>query len=295
MQSSTARLSTASRGHAGKALSVVRSQDAHLVQRDGRMSGVCAFPWIDESAGASTVSGAGIVHERQLKYGSAGQVRTEEAYMKFLESFLTDGSLRRLKGAPLSAFIAVGLHEVQVILHGVSPFMLSDIEQATGYSRPTLSRALDRLVADHFLCELPRSGKNGEKQYRVDGYLWFGNRPHAGRRSKDSLLREKIFSHDDDDIPESLSPEIPHHHHSSAEARKIFLAAGVAGKNLDRLARSVAPAHARAWVESLGHAPASVQSPIGVMVAALLEDPEAPVQWRGHVWYDQQYESLICR
>lgn len=122
------------------------------------------------------MSGAQIVREQRIGFGEHGQdVLTEEVYMKLLVSFLRDGSLRKLKGAPLSAWTAVGLHEAEIEL-GIDdlPFGVREIMEFTGWSRPMVVSALDFLVSQRYIAELPGRSHRGEKQYRIGGYMWFG-------------------------------------------------------------------------------------------------------------------------
>lgn len=90
--------------------------------------------------------------------------------------------LPRLKGARLHVFIKVLCREAKVMLGVSAPLSLSSI-QGIGYSRHTVIDALDFLVAERFLDELPGRAGTGEKLYRVCNYGWYG-RERRGASAK---------------------------------------------------------------------------------------------------------------
>jgi hypothetical protein len=131
------------------------------------------------------MNGAQIVRQEISQYGRAGQdVLVRQAFMQFQLAFMKDGCLRAMKGAPLAAFVAVGLHEVEIYLGQADPFTLSDIMMETGYSKPVAVSALDYLVENRFIEELPGRGRNREKQYRVASYMWFGSGKTPSHKSR---------------------------------------------------------------------------------------------------------------
>src|SRR5574341_330449 len=120
------------------------------------------------------MTGIEIVRQRRVGFGAQGQsVASDEVYVKILVSFRE--MLPLLKGVRLHVFICVALHEAEVMLHATPPLSLSSIQGLINYSRNVIIDALDFLTERHFLEELPERGPNGEKQYRVAAYAWFGN------------------------------------------------------------------------------------------------------------------------
>ena len=239
------------------------------------------------------MSGANVIRQSKVGFDEFGQnIVSDEVYMQFLVSFMRDGSLRKLKGAPLAAFIAIGLHEAE-ILHGKSsPFTLFNIMAVTGYSKPIMIAALDYLVNERFATELNERGANREKQYRISAYMWFGASRKPKIKGKESLpLRsKKFFPHDDDDLVQEDST--PHHHHDCA---KIFSDAGLQGKNLAILAEKVEIENARAWAEWIKSEPSGVKNPIAYAWACLRDDPQAvppKTKSKSARWYDDCNEFV---
>ncbi len=93
------------------------------------------------------MGGAHVVSKQRSIYGRRGhEVSVEEAFMQFDVSFMRDGSLAQLKGARLSAFIAAGLHEAEILLGDADPFTLRDFIAKTRWSKPSMVYALYYLV-----------------------------------------------------------------------------------------------------------------------------------------------------
>ena len=64
------------------------------------------------------MAGASVVRQQRIGFGERGQEsKSDEAFMQFSVAFMRDGLLRQLKGAPLSAFTAAGLHEADLQPH----------------------------------------------------------------------------------------------------------------------------------------------------------------------------------
>lgn len=202
--------------------------------------------------------------------------------MKFLVEFRRDGSLLRLKGAPLSLFILIGLHEAEILQHGADPLTVSDMERETGYSRPSVTQALDKLVVTNYVLELDERGKKNEKQYRVKSYMWFGaqrSMPFPSGESKPILLSPaKNFSSPDNNNNDSrkLKSQDEQSLLLSDGARKIFRALKVFDPALSELSTRVHPERAARWAEWVPLAPKDpYYAPVPYMIACLRNDPES--------------------
>ena len=241
-----------------------------------------------------------IVQQREVGYSERGDtVYSTESYIKVLTSFKS-GALRMLKGAPLSIFICVALHEADES-PGAS---LTTMERETGYSRPSVIEASRFLTdpAHRFIEEIGRES-DGTKRYRVAAYAWFGEKrgssipkfsssdsdsaekpdpPPRRRGSKKILLPPlKVFTpppHDDDVSTSTVHSRNKHHHHDVAAAQKIFAEAGFQGKNLVTLAQHVPEEIAREWVDWIPRAkqiPQRYPRPHGYAWTVLESDPYA--------------------
>lgn len=116
-----------------------------------------------------------IVYTRNIGFGQHGQdVLSADVFIKVLVSF--QERLMQLKNARLSVFMAVATQEPKIILTHAAPLSLRKMEKIVPYSRPSIIDALDYLVEYRFLVELPDRGPEGEKQYRVCQYAWFGTK-----------------------------------------------------------------------------------------------------------------------
>jgi hypothetical protein len=214
-----------------------------------------------------------------------------------------------LKGAPLSLFICVALHEADAD-PGAS---LSTMERETGYSRPSVIEASRFLTdpAHRFIEEIGRED-DGTKRYRVAAFAWFGEKrgssipefstSERGSSIPQSTLSEpaqpakssrkrgskkilppplKVFNpatHDDDVNTSTSDSGKKHHRHDVTRARKIFSQAGFQGKNLETLAQRVPVEIAREWVEWIPRAqqiPHRYSRPFGYAWTVLEVDPYA--------------------
>lgn len=262
------------------------------------------------------MSDASVVRQTRVGYSKQGQdVLSDEAFMQFQISFMKDGALRALRGAPLSAFVAVGLHEAEVLLGIAEPFTLQDIMDVANYSKPVMVRALDYLVDTRFVEELPGRGARNEKQYRIAAYMWFGaGRPRVTSRakspdpeSKDSLLsprKSKKFTdspHDDDIINNSKLEDKNIIIHDWQKAKEIFAAVGFQGPWLEDVARVPAPVERAQvwadWITRAKEAPEQYRSPFGYVHKVYCADPMAePPAIKGKqrkTWWDPEMDKFI--
>jgi len=114
-----------------------------------------------------------IVQQKTVGMGPTGNdANTQEVYIKVLVSF--EDRLMQLKNARLSVFMSVALNEARILLGQGKPLSSRKLEKRVPYSRPSIMDALDYLTDYHFIVELDELGTDGEKQYRVCNYAWFG-------------------------------------------------------------------------------------------------------------------------
>ncbi len=256
------------------------------------------------------MSGLQIVRTSTVGYDQHGQdVLSEEAFVKVLVSFLTDGSLRQLKGAPLSAFLCVALHEAKIVVSGAEPLTVSAIEGHTGWSRRSLIAALDHLVEHAYVTELPERGAKREKQYRVKAYAFFG-KPSGSHLPKEqgasaaplhkpcgeSPHRSSVVAVPDQPGPESMALK-----QQQTQARAILASVRARGRRLEepalsRLSATVGPELAQTWADWVPNAPQSFRDPIAFMVKRLSQDPtaEPPGARQQKLWYEG-FEELVKR
>ena len=116
-----------------------------------------------------------IVRQQQISFGASGQsALSDEIFIKILESF--QDRLMQLKNARLHVFMALACQESKIVRGAGKPLSLRALEKIVPYSRPVIAPALDYLCEYRFLVELDERGPEGEKQYRVCSYAWFGTK-----------------------------------------------------------------------------------------------------------------------
>lgn len=225
-----------------------------------------------------------VVRQAVVGYDQHGDSSySDESFIKLLVSF-RNGSLRLLKGAPLSIYFSVALHEVDDPPGATVPMISDD----TGLSERQIKRSLP-FLADHthrFVQESGFEPRTGAKIYRVAAYAWFGksgqpSRAHPQRYDKLSPRAPILSPHDnvalvvdvDQDIP--LLAEILQQQKQQAEVHDILHACGIFGSPLTHLAHLVSVETAKAWQAWIAEPPRGLRNPAGVVVRALLDDPTA--------------------
>lgn len=215
------------------------------------------------------------IHQNHVRgFGINGQVsESSESFIKLRTSF-RNGYLRALKGAPLSVFICVALHEADS--DGCS---LSEIMEETGYTKPSVIDAI-RYLSDsaHRFIEEAGLESDGTKRYRVTAFAWYGKKPQNKNTSSGKIIlppRKKIFSPHDDDVLDSNSSEKTIHH-DMAEVEKI-LEQVFEGVNVQRLAKVLDVARAQEWVAWIQSPDTRkrFRNPAGVAYTTLKASPNA--------------------
>jgi len=215
------------------------------------------------------------IHQNHVRgFGITGQVsESSESFIKLRTSF-RNGYLRALKGAPLSVFICVALHEADS--DGCS---LSEIMEETGYTKPSVIDAI-RYLSDsaHRFIEEAGLESDGTKRYRVTAFAWYGKKPQPSNNSSGKKIlppREKIFlPHDDDVLDSKPSEKIVHHDMAAVEK---ILEAVFEGVNVQRLAKILDAKRAQEWVDWI-QSPETrkrFRNPAGAAYTALKESPNA--------------------
>lgn len=227
-----------------------------------------------------------IIQQKSIGFTEHGDsVYSTESFVKVAVSFKS-GSLRLLKGAPLSVFMCLALHEADSD-PGAS---LSMVETETGYSSPTVIQAIRFLCdpAHHFIDEVGAEA-DGTKRYRVSAYAWFGN---GGKRGGGKVFLppktvQKTFSSVVDSCI-NKQPVLEKEQQQQlfcAETKKFFHAAGIGEPALSALAKTVAADRAEMWVDWLSDPPASFKRPEAYLVKRLSADPQSdPPGWTIALW-----------
>lgn len=248
-----------------------------------------------------------IVQERVTSYDEHGhRTDSERYYIKMDES--AEALLGELRGARLSFFYCVSLHEVAVRRRHARPYTISDVANVTNFSERALVYAAPFLLEHDFLVVSGTTGK-GEKMYRPSGtYAWFGDdrgaifaprlpglqkpvdpgamiddrgaKTDARGRKKTRRGVQKRAHHDDDVIQHELHSENENIIiHDRDAARELFAAAGFQGPWLEDVARVAAPLdRARVWAEWTARAkavPDRYPHPYGYVHKVYCADPDA--------------------
>lgn len=255
-----------------------------------------------------------VVKRLAVSYTANGESATsDESYIKILTSF-RNGTLRKLQGAPLSAFVSVALHEADDP-PGVT---MREIEEETGVSYRHLLRVMPWLCSERY-CVIASEDPEGNQIYRVAAFAWFGNNSHrsnppqrgsntlpieakpqpsapTGRGSNTSEVqpapasnrrsRNKgsydILSHangvpHDDDVLTKLSTDSLNKHHDMAAVEKI-LERAFEGVNVKRLAKILKTVErATEWVDWIEDSATQkkFRNPAGIAYTTLMKEPEA--------------------
>lgn len=233
-----------------------------------------------------------VVRRQAVSYTAQGESATsEESYIKILTSF-RNGTLRKLQGAPLSAFLSVALHEADDPA-GVTMEVIAD---ETGVSYRHLLRVMPKLCKDRY-CVIAEIDPEGNQIYRVAAYAWFGSNnqrsnrrplpPARGSNTPPAPLpntrSHDILSHAIGvpiiTVIDSSKPIKVEEKTKTTKPNKVACAilrsAGVYGKVLlERWASEVSEETARAWADWIsGYRGKS--NPQGIAVNALREDSGA--------------------
>lgn len=220
-----------------------------------------------------------VVKNRSVSYTGKGYDDAhDESYIKISTSF-RNGTLRKLQGAPLSAFLDVALHEADEP-PGVT---LERISEETGVSYRHLLRIMPQLCKETY-CAISGTDERGNQIYRVAAYAWFGTAKPLDRASDRASAPNSKKSHDKMshdigaivvDVSVQNSRTDSKQQTTNTQTRDILRACGVMGKPLQGLSTRVSPETARLWQEWIENAPSNLHNPPGVIVNALLADPDA--------------------
>jgi len=112
----------------------------------------------------------------------------DDIYVKLAVTF-RDSMLRRLKGVQLSVFLCVALHCDTTMAAYPS---LSTIVKETGYSRPHVIDALQRLEESNLIGVTHRSSKDGgsvTNRYHIKGFVTMGKKDTDNAEITDPLVK----------------------------------------------------------------------------------------------------------
>lgn len=249
----------------------------------------------------TTMADIEIIRERGDGFTHQGHsVSYTDSYIKLRRSFKQH--LKRLRGVQLHVFLFISLSE--------TPPDVKTLCAELEYHSESICNALDILVARRFIEEMPRVGSNGIKCYRHISFAWDGpdrsapadvriseseirqprgkpkfdtrkirdgdaEKRNSTRRKAKSDAENSRVPHDMND-DSYLKQERDSSIHDNPATQKILAENGVQGKNLDLLARSVAPTTAQAWADWLTVVDRERWTqPVGYLVKKLLANPNA--------------------
>lgn len=111
--------------------------------------------------------------DKAIGYGESGfNAASVEYYIKLKAGFRD--FLSQLKGAPLSCFMAIALHETEIALNDAPPLTISEMAEQTDFSRRACVYAADDLLRLNFIVVVGKRA-DGAKFYRPSVYAWFGS------------------------------------------------------------------------------------------------------------------------
>lgn len=239
-----------------------------------------------------------VVREQENKYNAQGNYAyTDETYIKIYASF--SELLQELKGARLSAFIALALNESEISFGRSNGLSVYDIANSTGYKVRATLLALQYLCQSNFSIKLEQRGEKGETLYRVSAYAWFGNKSEStasnSRYAENAHPVTKCIGmqHSSSRLIQSDSDLNLTTPTSMGECAKILQAANVRTSDLDLSSMEVE--RAQAIAEYIRENPEKKRSPAGWVYTLLKANPNwKPPQIRQQSWYDE-YKEFIQR
>lgn len=234
-----------------------------------------------------------IIREERITHTGNGLQLEDDLYIKLDATF--DELVAELgRGGQLPALIHIQLREAYASTGRGAPATLKTIAHAAGdCTIRQAQRIVKSLLGKSLIAEAGLSPSTGEKFYRPLGYAWFGNRRPTGMTSmspQDSgkekgrpmspLARPNVIADAECHPPDTvvvvdIQTNKQELEQTTTQTREILKKCGILGKPLDRLSENVAPENARLWREWLEEPHPYLRNPIGVVVNALLADPDA--------------------
>lgn len=221
-----------------------------------------------------------IHQDNAIGYDESGRRAISSTYyIKLDES--AEVMLKKLKGARLSFFTCISLHEIAVLQRDEPPYSIVDISRVTDYSIRALKDAAAWLIAHEFAV-VHGTTLHGEKLYRpTDTYAWFGQRrepPADDSYAKTAQLAQdtsrakkgKRYAKTDKEVcrnqqvgvqkpdtvvrrrfsPDHVEDPSPS---TSTEALTILMAAGIITADRDFAQAGITLEHAHAIAQWIGH------------------------------------------
>lgn len=229
-----------------------------------------------------------IIREERITHTGNGLQLDDDLYIKLDAAF--DELVAELgRGGELPALLHIQLREAFASSGRGDPATLKTIALAASCKERQARRIVSSLLAKTLIAEAGVSPKTGEKFYRPIGYAWFGNRTPKPRPVGVSSMTPQntpsgapgVKCHPPvlvvvDDVQKQLDFSEQQQY---TDVRKILSECGIFGRPLERLAANVEIETARAWKTWMQNPPGNIRNPQGIMVNALLADPDArPVQ-----------------
>jgi hypothetical protein len=223
-----------------------------------------------------------LIHEERITHSGNGLQIDDDFYIK-LDAAFVELLPELARSGELPALLDVQLREAYASSGKGTPATLKTIQKAAICQERQARRIVKSLLEKCLIAEAGLHPETGEKFYRPIGYAWFGNRRQRPAVGVSSMTpqdtRKGVICHGGDtvvvDDEVQNREENPAQQTTNTRAYRILKDCGIFGKPLTRLAQSVSEETAQAWKTWLENPPKHLRNPVGVVVNALLADPDA--------------------
>lgn len=214
-----------------------------------------------------------LIREERIVHDGNGLQLEDDLYIKLDAAF--DELVADLgRGGQLPALIHIFLREAYASSGRGTPATLKTIAHAASCEERQARRIVKSLLEKTLIAEAGVSPVTGEKFYRPVGYAWFGNRRSMSSMTPPVKCHPPVPVVVDDQ--RVLNQPIPlKDNNNTSETRTLLQQCGIFGKPLNVLSETVSVETARAWLGWVESKPANVRNPAGVIVNALLADPDS--------------------
>lgn len=222
-----------------------------------------------------------LIREERITQSGDGLQLEYDFFIKLDTAF--DELLPQLADKELHAYIHISLREAFASSGLGDPATLKTIAHACGkLSERQTQRIVKTLLAKTLIAEAGMSPQTREKFYRPIGYAWFGKRTAAQRVTP--MTPPTRLQGDKGDIRQGgdivvvdvvQTPNQVSRQQQFTVTLKILQECGVMGKPLQVLSENVEPEIAELWLAWIQNAPSYLRNPVGIVVNALLADPDA--------------------
>lgn len=218
-----------------------------------------------------------LIREERITQTGNGLQLDDDLYIKLDAAF--DELIADLgRDGQLPALLHIQLREAHASSGRGNPATVKTIAHATSRAERQAKRIIKSLLGKSLIVEAGVSPKTGEKFYRPLGYAWFGNRrsPPRGVSSVTPLSHDTPMSPvvvADQYIQDQAKDE--KQQQTEDRVRELLRAAGIFGNAQLRLAETVSAELAHEWGAWVRTAPKGIRNPAGLMISALVADPQS--------------------